>query len=628
MKSSNIIKLLAALLCVVVMFVSCADSAAIPETNGVDSLSGTAGTVTSLSGATGTSDVGVEGTEPLTFSDFIEFIDRDKVYTTVEDAPKGAIDIYENFCLIYESSVDSKNQLTYSYEVVNIETGESYKKWKHTADLACPDREISVKFVTPDDQNPAEAAVIMVLDTKCAEISDEMRDGSYYFGNEDRYYVESKTCSVYDFYGNAVFENKPISTQSKGIQFYALPTNNAYAINVSDGYYYLLDKDGKYDKEIDVISLENFAYDYENETYGYYLRAMHYYYYDDAIQVYEKASGKLVYHKVYSGMDMDSSFGPGTIVNVLEDGKILVQEIRNAYKGEAYDFYMEGETYMLDSYTIQFTNENDEFKAIETPVELNYFFMEVSNAGNLEDGEIISDVVISDKVVNFARHALKIEDRAASMNFKTVFFDNNLNVQCELDSISSDMFATKLDNGYSYISVGFNSSYNALYDPEGNFVRYLTSDNVLMNDFIVNSYGIFDYNFECLYEFDENVFIEAYIGDSIIIREYTEDDPDTSYDEENEAFYRLTLDESANPSAESKESLIKKTELRDVVKIDPSYSDFIILMNEDGTYELYNSDFELLFISMTRINLTFNEYFDAYVMNTIIKNEIRTYIIK
>ncbi len=646
MKSSNIIKLLAALLCVVVMFVSCADSAVIPETNGVDSLSGTAGTIPSLSDTTGSSNVGVEGTEPLTFSDFIEFIDRDKVYTTVEDAPEGVVDVYENFYLMYESSVDSNNQMTYSYEVVNIETGESYKKWKHTLDQANPDREIYVSFLNPDALGADEtndAAVIVVMDVKYAQITDEMRDESYYIENEDRFYVESVNYSVYDLHGNSVFENKQAGLDEDFVGFYAIPSNNsalfaaesyvAYVIYAHDGYCYLLDKDGKYDGAFEATSLAHFGYDYENEIYGYYLRAAHYENY--AIQVYEKASGKLVYHKVY---------GEEASVNVLEDGKIFIQEVREAYAGEAYDFHLNGETYMLDSYTVQFTNENGVFKALETPVEVDYIFLSIVGASSLKDLASDSDFVIGDKLVNLA-YGLKIVDRAIVMpsdeDDLMVFVDNDLKVQYvpeEIVPISGDFGFEKLDNGYSYVNVSLNN-YIALYDPEGNFVRYLDSDNVLRNDFIVNSYGIFDYNFECLYEFDEGESVAAYIGDSIIMKEEIEDNPDTIYNEEKLTFYRLTLEESTQNKSNEEDGedeeetkpvyVIKKSELEDIEDVEENRSDYIILYNgEDETYELYNRNFELLFISMNKIKMEFNDYLDAYEMTTVIKGVGRTYFIK
>lgn len=667
MKSSNVIKLLAALLCVVMMFVSCADSAVIPETNGVDSLSGTAGTFPTLSDTTGTEDVAP--TEPLKLSDFIEFIDKDKVYTTVEDAPEGVVDVYENYYLIYDYSVDAMNQATYSYEVVNIETGESYKKWEHTFDQANPDSEIYVHFETAGN-----VAIIAVADVKYAEITDAMRDESYLITDSDRYYIDSISYDVYDLYGNTVFENKPFylyeSIEFSEVEFssnHLFGSVASYVLNVCDGSYYLFDKDGKFDKAIEATSTEMFAFDYENDTYGYYLRAEHY---DDyAIQVYEKATGKLVYYKVYESF-MESG-EEGAIVNVLNDGTIFIQEIRPAYAGEAYDFHTallsamngagEDGAYMLDSYTLKLSNADGKFQATETPVDLDYLYLYVLNADSIRDTESTEDIVLGEKAVNLGI-GLKINDRAISIEnsgvmgaLELVFIDNDLKVQYVPETIVplSDAFVyEKLDNGYSYVTISFGGNQlNALYNPEGEFVRYLGTEHMLMNDFIVNGYGIFDYGFNCLYEFEENESIACRFGDSLIISEYTEDDPDTSYDEEEEVYYRLTLKlvenaktEESTENTEGTEGgedteeeakptyTIDKKELKDILYIAQSSNnndDYIVLYNgEDETFNLYNRDFECLFISMNAFYMQYNDYLDAYMMHTQIKGENRYYIVK
>ena len=156
-----------------------------------------------------------------------------------------------------------------------------------------------------------------------------------------------------------------------------------------------------------------------------------------------------------------------------------------------------------------------------------------------------------------------------------------------------------------------------------------------MNGFIVNSYGIFDYDFNCMYEFDETETVECYLGDSVIISEYIPDDPENDYDEESFTMYRLTLkvenaETEEGSEAEAKPTYsIKKDKLYDITDIDEQTDDYVVLYNEeDETFNLYNRDFELLFVSMNSYDIEYNDYLDAYMMSTYIKDGYRYYIIK
>jgi len=659
-KSSKLIKLLAALLCVVIMFVSCGDSASVnPDTNGADALAGVAGIIPSLSDTTGTPDA--EEPAPLTLSDFLEFVNNDKVFATVEDAPEGVVDIYENFYLVYDSSVDAMNQLTYSYEVVDIKSGTSVKKWEGTYDQAAPDKITYVEFLYDESDS---IAIVGAITYEYGYYTEEMKDESYLIGDE-RSYVKNATVSIYDVYGNTVVENKKvvesytgfIPTKDMASNVYdSMSTLPEYLLSLDGLTGYIFDQDGKFVKSISGMSLENFAYDYETEQLGYYTAAE--FYGDSAIQVYDKATGKLVYNKVYDNM---------TRVYVLNDGKLLAQDIRPAYEGEDYDFSAMGEACVLTSYTIEFSVEDGKIVAKETPVELDRVYLMIARAGVIKN---INDpsVIVKDKLENYGI-AFKIVDKQltgfTSLSNSVVFFDNDLNVVYEMEEVAplsdnTPMFET-LDNGYSYVEVEFGGNeYYAIYNENGEFVRYIESyETRLMNDFIVvEDVGIFDYDFKCLYEFGDNEEIEGYIGDSIIVSVYTPDDYDTSYDEERIEFYRLTLEvieqvvenendenetegegaegegtEGEDVEEEPQVELVKRIKRDKLIDIERlvacSDDDYIVLYNADEeTYNLYNSEFELLFVSMHYINMSYNSYLDAYVMETVIKGENCTYIIK
>ena len=648
MKSSKFIKLLSVLLCVVMVLSSCANSAVVPNKGGVESLSGTAGTIPSLDETNETPEV-----EPdeFTISDFVVIEDIDKVFSEVVDAPEGVRDVFENYLIQYDMSIDAMNKVTMKYELVNYETGEIIKTWECESSYEEFEKEY---FVTFEEDRNDNIALVLVFETNYVRITEEMREENYLFDENSQYYTYT-TVSVYDVYGNEVvagvnyniFENRfELEELSSGGNIFDL--SKGYYMFAGNGNVYLFDQSGKFVKTVGAFDRIDTLCDFENDKYMYYLDAEEDWTDFSYVQVYEKGTGKLVYQMQY-GMSESKS----TSVFILNDGTLLVQSMSPARENEKYDCYFDGEAYVLDTYLYNVET------GVKTVISDNYVFVGVFNKAQLagySDG-----VTLGDKFENMAM-ALEVVDKQLTfdsyMPYKVIFFDNAMNVQFvpenEVPFADAMLFESpyvELASGYKYVEVDmFGQELTALYNADGEFVRYLTAENTVCDYFIYNDIGIFSFDLEPLYSFSENETVFCCFGDSLIIErvnEYADDDePKLSYYRLFSKFVERTVDpdldeedEVEGEEGEGNEGEVVEPETITVQMIDRTNFEYAEWVRNEGdflvvyhyeleTYNLFNRDFERIFVSMSDYDLSYNGYLNAYEMTTVIKGEEFMYIIK
>lgn len=646
MKSSKIIKLLAALLCVVMMLSSCGNgAAAVPGDDGIDSLSGPGGTVPSLEDATKTPEV-----EPdeFTLSDFIVINDADKVFSIVEDAPEGVQDVFENYLVKYETSVDAMNKVKMKYELVDYETGETIKTWETENSGDNMNKRYMVGFATDEDNT---AALVVAFELNFVYITEQMREENYLFGDK-AYYVDALV-NIYDLNGTAVVEGVKFNLFENNFEFGAIDGGSSMLTSgISKGYYmscgngnnYLFDENGKFVKVFGAFDRIDTLCDFEDDKYRYYLGATEDWSEYSYVQVFEKGTNKLVYQMRY-GQTSDEN----TSVFILNDGTLLVQSMRPAYDGEKYNCYVMGEAYVLDTYLYNVAS------GVKTDVEENYVYVSVINKSQLAAAED-SDVTLGEKFENLAM-ALEIVDKKISfdmnMPYKVMFVDNSLKVQLvaenEVPFANAMLFESpyvELESGYKYVEVEmFGQELIALYNAEGEFVRYLSAENHITDYFIYNNFGIFDFELNLLREFDENETVLYEFGDSLIIERENDSDygPKLSFYRLYSKFEEKTVEPEDNEAegegaegegeeAEPEVIVVQKIEKSNFEKAESVYTvgdDFIIVYNyELETYNLFNHDFERIFVSMNDFSFEYNYYLDAYEMTTVIKGEECMYIIK
>ena len=644
MKSSKFIKLLSVLLCVVMVLSSCANSAVVPNKGGVESLSGTAGTIPSLDETNETPEV-----EPdeFTISDFVVIEDTDKVFSEVVDAPEGVTDVFENYLIQYDMSVDAMNKVTMKYELVNYETGETIKTWECENSYENLEKVYRVTF---EEDRYDNVAVVIVLETNYVRITEEMREENYLFDENSQYYTYT-TVSVYDIYGNEVVAGVKYNTFLNGAELEEISAEGnmteftkGYYMTVGNGNVYFFDQNGKFVKAVGAFDRIDALCDFEDDKYRYYLGAEEDWTDYKYVQVYEKETGKLVYQMQY---------GEDTAVFILNDGTLLVQSRRPAYENEKYDFYIYGTAYVLDTYLYNVAS------GVKTDVSANYVFVEVLNKSQMAASS--DGVTLGDKLENMAM-AFEIVDKQVSFEmgvpYKVLFLDNALNVQLVPENeipFADNMFFespfVELESGYKYVRVDmFGQDLIALYNEEGEFVRYLTADNTVCDYFIYNDKGIFSFDLELLREFSDNETVLFCFGDSLIIERANEDADD---DTPKLSYYRLYskfTEKTVEPDVDEEEAegeegegnegevvepetiivqSIEKTNFEYTEFVENVNGDFLVVYNyELETYNLFNRDFERIFVSMNRYELSYNSYLNAYEMTTVIKGEECMYIIK
>jgi hypothetical protein len=353
-----------------------------------------------------------------------------------------------------------------------------------------------------------------------------MREENYLF-DEDSQYCAYTTVSVYDIYGNEVVAGINYNVFENGFELDELDTrenifdlSKGYFMTAGNGNVYLFDMSGKFVKTVGAFDRIDALCDFEDDKYRYYLGAEEDWTDYSYVQVFEKETGKLVYQMQY-GMSEESS----TSVFILNDGTLLVQVMRPAYENEKYDCYFDGEAYVLDTYLYNVAS------GVKTDVSENYVFVAVFNKAQMAASS--TDVTLGDKFENMAM-ALEIVDKQITFDsyipYKVIFFDNAMNVQLipenEVPFADSMLFESpyvELASGYKYVEVDmFGQSLIALYNADGEFVRYLTAENTVCDYFIYNDFGIFDFELNLLREFDENETVLYCFGDSLIIERANE----------------------------------------------------------------------------------------------------------
>lgn len=653
MKSINLIKLLSVLLCIVMLLAACSSGDKGTETTADKPEENTNETSTQTEAETeaeteaATEEETEEGTmapvEPVLenffgfeYNDGIEDIDADSLERIDGEVIAACSD--NNVIVIKNSDVDFKNVVTDTYTVYNVSLGKQvleitnqYKygyydevDWnnlvvKETVSQTVDPNTLVVTTETNVDKYPETAVAIFVNETtdfcyvtvataKFTEIEDDVRaenpDGCYYS-------VETKW-EYYDVAGQLIKSS-----------------NVPCEVTESHGAWYFGSTCAVFDEETDQLVCTTDsetqtvvgAYDVENEKYGYIYGARTGALGSrvDYVDVFDKESGARKLRYYFDTSAMSSNYF------VLKNGNIVIQNIFELPE----DSFADADINIGNSIACSIETEilNVRTGSVEE-IEFNYLIGSLFSKEELAEVYELekNGVTLTDNVVN-AVFAYEFGD-LFSNDIKVVVLDNKLNVLFELDKIIPEHLITPFGNigietlatGDYLLALDNVVTNRAIVTKDGVVRAYLSSDMIIKGQYVISETGIFDFDLNLLYNFEENdcELFNTIGDDGIIVRRACEV---SIWDEANNVSYERTyfeyylLTETVDETT-GEELTFKMTQLDFDVRADGS------ALNADFYYYYSNGDengYDKVVISKMSDDyfITYNVQLDKYTMWTV-----------
>ena len=582
-KSSKIIRLLAALVCVVMAFVSCsgdaanitpADDAVIkPLTESVPLLDDTTAADTD---ATITYDA---------LSELLEIKYKSPAYFKEALKIEGELVTEGELAFVVRTSeIFADNLAKEVYSVYSILDGSVILTLENTYDytLDVKATDINVSF---DDYYGVVLVVEKITNTL---LTAEEMEGNFRFDEAELNYKEESFYEFYDMKGN-LFATSNLSgwvyCGSVHEDSYATP----YYARIGDSRHY-------FNSAFEYVRTEKEneagigAYDFERGNYGYKIS----YWYDDCelVQVFDMITGKLV---------AQYDLGDPDTLTVLDDGTIFVQ-YEKFVDDDGADYDYMGEYFDYKTYEYAYAKYNletyliDAISGEKTEIEFNYVVDGIYAAtdwNQMYSGYSMSEATIKDTVINFAR-AQKIVDKKLGDELM-VFFDNNLGINYEQKANEFDG-KPLLGEDYTLLSNG-----SVLYDTYEKYSIIVTKDGKellvpntaeIRDPFIITNDNIYDLDLNLVAKRDyyDNGESKLYYVGSVAdwgvfsIETYSDTDGYTT------TYYRIS--DAYNIETMS-----------DVTAVVETTKDYLIVRNGNDKYVLYNSQYEHVFTSESYIDV-------------------------
>lgn len=534
MKRKSLLTVLSALLCASTLLVGCGDDA------GTSSGANKPSSMTEASGFTGTK-----------ISDFIEEKYEAEAVKLSTDTPTllneeygNVIDRDDDILVFKKTDRDFLNNVTETYRVYNADKGKviveltnTYEDGDYTGkdEFGNPkkkpsemDVELQVKSLAIDESG-YQIPYIEVVTTKYTEIDEEIIEKE----ELETSYTVSKVTEYYDIAGTKI-ASTPLSLGVK-----VLASNVSYSEGELSQAKLLF---GDTVAVFDLITEEVLStyganeskpdmFDYETEQYGYYFNntltsmrgggsAT-----GNAVEVYDKASGELVYSYVANFMEM-------TMANALQSGAVVLQTV---------DFVEFMEMMEGTSKTVDVTTKLIDVAAgTTTEVECDYFIDMVATADAYERlGSEIEGITITENFKNFAiAYDLNKAAEGAGMEddaMQILFLDNALNVEFAVEPVlplaEDTNTLKKLATGDYLVELkdgALDGASAAIIKEDGTLRTYVPVGAEVVGEWIVTNTAIYDldgnliekYQFNARYNGDEWSY-KGHMGETLVFeREY------------------------------------------------------------------------------------------------------------
>lgn len=582
MKSSNLIKLLALLLCIVLALASCGESAQGVQGASPTALSASTGGVSSLGAKLDDAEAPTEAT--TTWRDFMTlYPEASEVFAESEEigADMELVDANELVFIFRSASVDKQNVVTETYTAYNtlLEKIVLTVSNKYTAVEEFEDEQDTGLYVA----TIYDACAIVVGRRTIEAYTEEELESNFRLDEDD-----VKTTYSYEFYDLA---GTLITKSDSYLDVYG-GTFSSYGY--SDRYLaigsrsYILNYFG----ELKASYQENDAcilYDCVSGDYGYCLEASATWT-NNCIQVFNRKTGDLVLQRLFR---TDVEY----YAYVLNDGGILVQALTPVVDPQAnYNIVWNDEKANIETFIINV--ETGE----ETAIETEYLFEYVQSISDYAEEERYYELMgygpnveYSAKLQNIA-NGYKIADKQVDRATPyTLALNNDGSVAWDGDELVPQGILS--DGTLVYYYAGGVK----LVRPSGEsyLVNYEAS---IYDDYIVYGNRVYDLDQNLLVDLTESGYsFKCVLGDYVIASYFDE------YDERyyNRAFYATELTDGEGNAQETYNSMAifegvhyDGEEIRD-------FGDGYVVTRDSasGIYTLYNAELEPVMRAYGNINV-------------------------
>lgn len=642
MKLSNIIKLLSVLLCIFALFVAC------DNTEETTTVATTEQETTSIE------------TEEETRGEILPVLDNFFTFTDVDSwIELGEATRIDGTCvsntanneiiILRSAEVDVMNVVTETFTVYNTNLGKviltfqnSYDYDEYSAfdwdDIYVTDE--SIKY--PESVMKVEVLTLsgyyfgtetFVIKVTQADVKATAED--VFENNEGaNYYTINVSCDFYDVAGTKITSTNYDVTPSIN---YTSSEASYVSLAIGKSTAYLSTETMELIKTINADNQSTIAgYDAETEKYGYFFGthpvalggSVNF------VEVYDKATGKCIVARHFNPVD-------GFNASVLENGNVLIQTINfyNTTNSElSCEIEMLGTDMYLNSYILNVKNDT------LTEFECNYIVGELLQPANYAEELASLGIACTDNVDNLAI-AYVVSEGKADM-YQIIVIDNKGKVLFALDKIIPEQDVS-LSNGFGFQIIDGGNYLVDLHDivtpraivsADGVIRCYLTNDDYVVGKYIVNEYGIFDFDKTLLYSFEENeLTFTTVIGNEIIVSgvvevydqvddeeeetNASEDETGTETDDGNaeeeltpiETYNQYLSISTENNSEFNAESFLEITKAEFIASI--STENYLIFKNsENGKYSLYNANLEHVLTTENIMNVYRCD--DNYIVST------------
>ncbi len=676
MKYMNIIKLLSVLLCIGMLFCACSDAEEGKETE-----SGTVEMTENVEEATteGLTDEPLLENVESKFENFFELLGEESGELESAQRIDGDVVAYNEkelkdskFFVIKNTDIDTKNNVTETFELYNLNSGEvtltltnSYFNgnydtfsWNnimvkenivyqmvYDADgnpvsvievdetLKYPESVMKVEFESYSVSYSSGTVVldlVKVYEAKVTPIDEETR-----LENPDGCVYEIEvSVTYYDVYGNLVTTVAPAYDRGwwghKG---------NYWSVGIGNTIAYFDDESCEL---VGTTSHDDMGFRggfvRENDRYGYYginntstlndsemgIRSNGYF------EIYDKMSGELV--RYY----LDENYRYAQL-NYLHNGDILIQYTNKVEEGEPFDYY-EPETVGFGFYTISHVMF-DVDKGTMTEISLPYYITLIRSSDEFSDvkGFEADGIAVKDNARNIA-YVKPIVNKTKAIDHEIVIFDNDMSVLYSFERIVPEHKFDPVDklgfemlpNGDRLVTLNNIVTDKAIVRPDGTVRAYLTASMQVAGDYVIGGNKVYDYDLNLVYDLGENgyEYVTTVFGEILFI---DPNDLATSVvgGEQYIRYFTLGFTEVEG------EEVVEPVEFFNFIDVGSFYEvqiisvtdEFVIIRNKaDGKYTLYNESF-------TEILTTYNEMYivefdGGYLVTTQIEGDEIAYLIK
>ena len=626
-KSSKFIKLLAALLCVVMAFVSCSG-----DTTNTDGVNPDAVKPLSESGPLlDDATAGAPYVPPVysSLSELYEIKYKNPDYFKEAFKLNGEIEDSDGIAVIMKTSeIGADNLAKEVYSVYNRITGECVLTVENSYEYVNGNKpnEVDVDLYSFDTEI-LPFTVIVVEKINRTLITDAEKEGNFRF-DDSLYYKEETSYEFYDMSGNlfdtANFVSTPYIdfTGSYSTPFVVSVNGNTHLFNLKSECV------KSYEECEDTI-----LYDVVRGSYGFVIANTMYN--KKFVQVYDLISGA-----IFAQYDLTGA----SVVSILENGNIFVQyHTLVEDDGADYDYTENGEKYTLETAIINI--ETGEKTEIETDYKVESV-RAISDSKVVEEIYSLADIpyeaTYKDTVINIA-YARKIENKHLLQGYM-LYIDNSFNVSFvshgdmpENAPLLAESYEL-LSNGATLYDMG---GYQTIIYSDGSFVN-LPNDAVVHDPVIVTENKVYDLKLNVIanrndygYDYLENdndeyfqrkLMYKGTTGNSAIFYSY-ERYTDGYTDDDKPIYkfeYRYYRVYKSGDSYSIQEIYDWDSEKEDsIVKIESGY---VIANNKNGKYVLYNSNFEHVYT--TENPMTVKNFGDQYWFETYSEFEHKNVIYK